>query len=48
LQYQEPAIKPFPLEMRTALFWVITQRVMLISSRRFRKTYRVNPEDGNR
>jgi len=26
--------------MRTALFWVITQRVMVISHRRFRTTYR--------
>jgi len=41
-------------QMRTALFWVITQRVMAISYRRFGKTYRshplgsrvLNPENG--
>jgi hypothetical protein len=42
-------------QLRTALFWVITQRVVVISYRRFEKTYRshprgsrvLNPEDGN-
>jgi len=42
-------------EKRTALFWVITQRVVVISYRRFGTTYQshpqgsrgpLNPEDG--
>ena len=40
--------------MSTALFWVITQRVMVFSDRRFGTTYRISssgakildPEDG--
>jgi len=30
--------------MRTALFWVITQRVVVISYRRFGTTYRYHPQ----
>jgi hypothetical protein len=29
--------------MKTELFWVVTQRVVSISYRRFRKTYRFHP-----
>jgi len=31
-------------QMRTALFWVITQRVVVISYRRFGTTYRSYPQ----
>jgi len=33
------------VHLRTALFWVITQRVVVISYRHFRTNYRSHPQD---